>query len=103
MPEGSYQAFLMQEGIELARAEIREGFFELLSESQQIKSNKNLQIDIVQNGRHIGTFLLRQEKAGGVYRSALELSEDLKGINFPHLTAYLREKPGLLKKAEDII
>ena len=103
MPEGSYQVFLMQEGIELARAEMRDGFFELLADSEKIRSSRNLQIDIVQKGRHIGTFLLSQEKAGRMYRSALELSEDLKGINFHQLTACVQDKPGLFKRAEEII
>ena len=103
MPEGTYQAFLMQEGIELARAEMRDGFFEVLADSEKIRSSRNLQIDIVQKGRHIGTFLLSQEKSGRMYRSALELSEDLKGINFHQLTACLQDKPGLFKRAEEII
>ncbi len=103
MPEGAYQAFLMQGGIELARAEMRGGFFEFLVDSEKVRYGRNLQIDIVQRGRHIGTFLLSQEQSGSMYRSALELSEDLKGINFHQLTVFLREKPGLFKRSEEII
>ena len=103
MPEGSYRAFLMQGGIELARAGIRDGFFEILVDGEKIRSSRNLQIDIVQKGNHIGTFLLNQEQTGGMYRPALEIADDLKGVNFHVLTGRLKDKPGLFNRAEDII
>ncbi len=103
MPEGTYMASLIHEGFELSRGIIQNGFIELYAENEMIGSAKNLQIDILQSGRHIGTFLLKKEKKEGFFISALELSEETKGINFGLLTGRLRSKVGLLKKAEDII
>ncbi len=103
MPAGNYGASLRCEGTEISRAELREGLFELKSESSLIKKTKNLQIDILQNGKHIGTFLLKREKADEFFVSAMELSQELKGINFRVLTAPLKGKPGLLKNAEALI
>ena len=103
MPEGDYHAVLKHEGIELARAEIRRGLFELKAESKVVRESANLQIDIVQKGRHIGTFLLRKEKGDNLFISALELSEEVKGLKFGALSGRLRQKPGLLKKGEHII
>jgi len=39
----------------------------------------------------------------GSYVSAIELSEDLKDLRVRELTAGLLTRPGLLKKAEDLI
>jgi pyruvate,orthophosphate dikinase len=103
MPEGNYKASLIREGIELSRATVRRGFFELKAESEPVRRGKNLQIDILQNGRHIGTFLLTRAQPDEFFVSALELSEELKRTNLKFLTALVREKPGLFKKAEDII
>ena len=103
MPEGDYNAVLKHDGIELARAEIRRGLFELKAESRVARESANLQIDIVQKGRHIGTFLLRKEKGDNLFISALELSEEVKGLKFGALSGRLRQKPGLLRKGEDII
>jgi pyruvate, orthophosphate dikinase len=103
LPEGNYRASLLHEGIELARTGIREGFFELKAESIRVAQAKNLQIDIIQNGRHIGTFLLKRETNDGFFVSALELSEETRDINFGLLTHQLQGKIGLAKKAEDII
>lgn len=103
MPEGNYRASLIREGIELSRSMIEQGFFELKAGSELVKKEKNLQIDIIQNGRHIGTFLLTRSRPDEFFGSALELSEELKGINLKLLAAPLKEKPGLFKKAEDII
>jgi len=103
MPRGSYQASLMHQGRELSRTEIQEGFFELKTDSTSIRSARDLQLDIIQQGRHIGTFLLKSEKADTFFSPALELAEELRGINFKHLTAYLHDRIGLLRIAEDII
>lgn len=103
LPEGNYQASLMHEGIEISRSELRDGYFELKADSGLIADARNLQIDIVQTGRHLGTFLLKRGKKEGYFISALELSEEIKDINFGILTAPLRGKVGLLKKSEDII
>jgi hypothetical protein len=103
MPAGSYQACLIHDGLEVSRTEMDGGAFLLKAESGLIMNTKNLQVDILQKGRHIGTFLLKREKADGYFLSALELTGELKGINFTHLTSFLRKRPGLLKRAEDII
>jgi len=103
IPEGSYHASLMNEGIEISRGVLRAGYFELQADSSLIATAKNLQIDIVQNGRHIGTFLLKREKKDGFFISALELSEEIRDINFGFLTHPLSDKVGLSKKAEDVI
>lgn len=103
IPAGSYQASLIHQGVELSRSDIHEGYFEVSSGSDLIEKAKNLQIDILQNGRHIGTFLLKREKREGFFISALELSEEVRDVNFILLAGRLRNKVGLLKKAEDII
>ena len=103
IPDGNYKASLIHEGIELARTGIQEGFFELQADSSPVAQAKNLQIDIIQNGRHIGTFLLKREINNGFFVSALELSEETRDINFGLLTHQLQGKVGLVKKAEDII
>ncbi len=103
IPEGDYVASLIHEGVELSRAVIHEGYFELHSDTERTEKAKNLQIDILQSGRHIGTFLLKKEKQEGVFISALELSQETEDINFGLLTGRLRSKVGLLKKADDII
>jgi len=103
MPEGNYRASLIREGMELSKSIIEQGNFELKAESSLLKKEKNLQIDIIQNGKHIGTFLLTRSRPDEFFGSALELSEELKGINLKLLTAPLKEKPGLFRKAEDIV
>ncbi|MEJ2697800.1 MAG: PEP-utilizing enzyme [Candidatus Sulfobium sp.] len=103
MPEGKYQARLMHEGSELARNDIRDGYFELEVESDLVTRAKNLQVDVVRQGRHVGTFLLKREKKGEFFFSATELSEELRGVDLKRLTAGIQEKVGLLKKAEDIV
>lgn len=103
IPEGDYVASLIHEGVELSRTGFHKGYFELHSETARTGRARNLQIDILQNGRHIGTFLLKKEKQEGVFISALELSQEIKDINFGLLTGRLRSKVGLLKKADDII
>ena len=65
MPQGDYEASLIHEGKELSRSGLNEGFFEIEAASGLIAQAKNLQVDIIQNGRHIGTFLLKKEKEGG--------------------------------------
>ena len=104
LPAGDYKASLIQSGSELARTAIGQGYFELKAQSERVKQAKDLQIDIIQgNGRHIGTFLLKKESSDGFYISAVELSEELKGMDFKRLTIPLRDKVGLLQKAEEII
>jgi pyruvate,orthophosphate dikinase len=103
MPEGAYQALLMQEGREISRIGIQDGFFEFKTDRELLKRARNLQIDIIQNGRHIGTFLLKREKVDAFFVSAMELSQELQGIQFKRLTSPLQGKPGFLKNAEDLI
>jgi pyruvate,orthophosphate dikinase len=103
MPGGDYQACLMYEGRELSRVAVERGFFELTADAELVQEAKNLQIDVIQGGRHIGTFLLKKEKPRGFFSSAMELSEELKGTNFKNLTAYVQDRPGLLTHAEAIV
>lgn len=103
MPEGRYQARLMREGSEFARSDLDDGYFALKTGAAAVAEAKNLQIDIVQKGRHIGTFLIKREKQGEFFVPASELSEELRGMDLKRLTARLRGKVGLLKKAEEII
>jgi len=103
MPPGEYEASLMHEGKELARSGMNEGYFELEAASGLIARASNLQVDIIQNGRHIGTFLLKKEKEGGFFSSALELSRDIQGVNFRALTAPLEKRVGILRRAERLI
>ncbi|MDA8168963.1 MAG: PEP-utilizing enzyme [Nitrospiraceae bacterium] len=103
MPAGDYQASLIESGIELSRDRLKDGRFELAMDAGRLKKTGSLQIDIIQNGRHIGTFLLKREDAGGFYTPALELSEELRGLDLKTLTSRLKDRPGLLRKAEGII
>ncbi|HTR45468.1 MAG TPA: hypothetical protein VMH06_07135, partial [Thermodesulfovibrionales bacterium] len=103
MPEGEYHASLMREGRELARAALSRGLFEFEVPQDALRGTTNLQIDVIQRGRHIGTFLLTREKADGFFASAQELSREVAGIDFRQRTALLAEKPGLLQSAEKII
>lgn len=65
--EGNLEACLIQSGAELSRTALERGYFELNAGSEQVKNARDLQIDIVQSGRHIGTFLLKKESTDGVY------------------------------------
>jgi pyruvate,orthophosphate dikinase len=103
MPPGDYEASLNRSGVELSRDVLRKGYFEFTAERSRIAEARDLQIDIIQSGRHIGTFLLKKEKAGGLYLSAVELSEELASFDLTRLTAPLRDKIGLLQKAEEIV
>jgi pyruvate,orthophosphate dikinase len=103
MPPGDYDARLMHEGKELARSVLKEGYFELEAASGPIAQANNLQVDIVQNGRHIGTYLLKKEITGGFFESALELAQDIQDINFKSLTAPLEARVGLFRRAERLI
>jgi pyruvate,orthophosphate dikinase len=103
MPEGDYEASLVRSGAQLARAVLAKGYFELRVPRAVIEEARELQIDILQAGRHIGTFLLKQERTGGSYRSAVELSEDIAGADLQRLTAPIRGQVGLLRRAEEII
>ncbi|MDA8171990.1 MAG: PEP-utilizing enzyme [Nitrospiraceae bacterium] len=106
MPAGDYSVSLIKAGEELARSPIASGgSFELAAESALTSEAPDLQIDILQNGRHIGTFLLKRGKGGAFpfYTPAFELSEEIKGVDFNLLTRPLEGRPGLLRKAEDIV
>lgn len=104
MPVGNYYASLIKGGVELDRAPITEGgAFELRAASALTAKARDLQLDIIQDGRHIGTFLLKREKSGGFYTPAVELSDEIKGVDFKALTGPLESRPGLLRKAEDIV
>ena len=103
MPEGDYDSRLMHEGKELSRSALRCGSFEFKVDASLIREAKNLQIDIVQKGRHVGTFLLKREKPDEFYTSAIELSDDLRELAPHKLVAPLSNRPGLLKRAEEII
>jgi hypothetical protein len=103
LPAGDYSASLIQSGVEIARAGIKEGYFELKAEARRVMEAPDLQIDILQNGRHIGTFLLKRAAGGGLYTPAVELSQELKGFDFTLLAGRLRGRPGLFKKAEELI
>ena len=103
MPQGEYEAVLNQSGAELSRSVLRSGVFSFSADSRRIAATRDLQIDIVRSGRHVGTFLLKKENNGGLYLSAVELSEDLAGMDLTRLTSPVKDKPGLLWKAEDIV
>ncbi len=104
MPAGNYHASLIMGGVELARASVDEGGgFELAAGSAQAGQARDLQLDIIQNGRHIGTFLLKRGKKGGFYTPAIELSDEIGGVDFKVLTRPLEGRPGLLRKAEEIV
>ncbi|MBI4849669.1 MAG: hypothetical protein HY808_14055 [Nitrospirae bacterium] len=103
IPEGKYVVCLMRGGIEITRDEIREGFFRLTADFALIDAAKNLQLDIIQNGRHIGTFLLKKEIQGGIFASAIEVSQDLQGIRLRALVDSVKEWEGIRKAAEGII
>ena len=103
MPEGDYDSRLMHEGKELSRSALRNGSFDFKVDAIRIREAKNLQIDVVQKGRHVGTFLLKREKPDEFYTSAIELSDDLRELSPHKLVASLRNRPGLLKRAEEII
>ncbi len=103
IPEGNYEASLNQSGVELSRVVLRNGSFVFKADSTSIARARDLQIDIGQSGRHIGTFLLKKSNANGLYISAVELSKELAGIDLTLLTSPLRDKAGLLRKAEDIV
>ena len=77
----------MHEGKALARSGLSQGYFELSAGSDILEQARNLQIDIIQSGRHIGTFLVKKEQTGGHFSSALEVSDDIQGIPFASLTA----------------
>ncbi len=103
MPEGDYESRLMHEGKEVSRSQIRDSSFAFKVDAILIQEAKNLQIDVVQKGKHVGTFLLKRERPDEFYTSAIELSDDLRDLAPHRLVAPLRDRPGLLKKAEEII
>lgn len=103
LPEGKTEACLIEAGNEIERVEILDGAFELFTTKEIFETAPSLQIDIVQQGRHIGTFLLKRESHHGNFISAVELSRDLEGINLRRLNESVQDKPGLREKSEKII
>jgi len=103
LPEGQYIICLMNGGIEIARNDLRAGSFRLITDSSAIETAGNLQLDVVQNGRHIGTFLLKKETRGGVFASAIEVSQDLRGIRAVALVDSVKEWDGIKRTAEMLI
>jgi len=103
MPEGSYEIHLISSGKEIARSPIEKGYFQLRAPSNTLAEAKSLQLDVIQSGKHIGTFLLKKESAGGIFVSALDISKDLQGIPFKSLSGSISGKRGLLRKGEEII
>ncbi|MBI5074328.1 MAG: hypothetical protein HZB62_04070 [Nitrospirae bacterium] len=76
---------------------------ELTADTKKTSSAASLQIDIIQQGRHIGTFLLKRAHPNEFFTSAFELSAEAQEINLSCLTVGVRNKPGLLNDAESII
>jgi pyruvate,orthophosphate dikinase len=103
MPDGDYEASLTAQGVELSRSPLMRGYFEFAADSGSIAAARDLQIDIIQAGMHIGTFLLKKERSGGLYSSAIELSAELAGVDLTRLSLPLRDKVGLMQRAEEII
>ncbi len=86
MTKGDYEASLIQSGVELVRVGLRNGSFNFKADSARIAEDLDLQIDIIQSGRHIGTFLMKKMKADGLYVSAVELSKELADKDLMLLT-----------------
>src|ERR1700690_587262 len=103
IPEGTYEASLMRDGSELSRTILRKGYMELTANLSLIRSVRRLQIDITQKGKHIGTFLLKRERPDDFFATAFELSEEIQNLDLSRLTAGVRDKPGLINEAENIV
>ena len=103
MPDGTYEAYLMRDGSELSRTFLRKGYMELTADTTLIRSIGRLQIDIIQKGKHIGTFLLKRESPDDFFATAFEISEEIRNLDLARLTAGVRDKPGLLSEAENIV
>ena len=103
VPPGYYEASLNKSGVVLSRSALQNGYFEFAVDSKRIAEARDLQLDIIQTGRHVGTFLLKKETAGGLYISAVELSGEIASFDLTRLTAPLHDKVGLLQKAEEIV
>jgi len=102
-PEGNYEACLMLEGSELCRTLLRKGYMELTADTNLIRGVGRLQIDIIQKGKHIGTFLLKRERPDDFFTTAFELSEEVRSLDLNRLTDGVRDKPGLFSEAENIV
>jgi pyruvate, orthophosphate dikinase len=103
LPHGNYEASLNKSGVELSRSTLQNGYFEFTASSRRIAEARDLQLDIIQSGRHVGTFLLKKETDGGLYISAVELSDEIAFLDLTRLTTPLHDKVGLLQKAEEIV
>jgi pyruvate,orthophosphate dikinase len=103
MPEGAYEITLMQSGVERARSGLREGYFELVVPTPVVAGARNLQLDVVQKGRHVGTFVMKRDAREGPYVSAFELSEELRWVDFKMLDDMLKGRTGLQRAGERVI
>ncbi|UCG77514.1 MAG: hypothetical protein JSV21_07985 [Nitrospirota bacterium] len=103
LPEDGYIMTLMQGGREIGRTRLNKGYFELYTDVSIDDMSGNVQLDLIRSGRHIGTFLLKREAAGGQYASAFEISEELRDYNFRAMNDALKDKKGLQEKGENII
>ncbi|MEJ2192852.1 MAG: PEP-utilizing enzyme [Nitrospirota bacterium] len=103
MPGDDYAIVLLQRGTELDRAGIKDGEFELRAPAEAVGEEGNLQLDVLRGARHVGTFLLRKEQRGGPYTSALELSRELRDMDFKMLTDMVQGRRGLERAAEALV
>lgn len=103
-PEGAgVEAVLIASGAELARAQLIDGRFELTFDLVASDNATAMQIDIVQAGRHIGTFLLKREMADGSALSIAQRARDLVGADLRALHDCLGNSPSLQARAQKII
>ena len=103
LPDGQYQVALVRGGIVIAREELTQGFFKVHVAAGDIGGGRDLQLDLMQAGRHIGTFLVKKEAREGAYVSAFEISRDLKGISFNALMESVKELEGIRRNGEELV
>ncbi|RMG67084.1 MAG: hypothetical protein D6710_11785 [Nitrospirae bacterium] len=103
LPESSYQIRLIAEGKVISEAEIKGDIFSLTVNKKDFEDFKHLQIDIIQKGRHIGTFLIKTPEQAGPLISALEVAKEVEGLNLRGLVRLIENRYGLRKKAEHLV
>jgi hypothetical protein len=103
LPEGTYQLILLSEGKTLSKTETKDGTFSFWIEREDFQKLGHLQIDFLQKGRHIGTFLIKAIKEAGPLTSAMEVSMELEGINLRRLVRLVEGRYGLKRKAEHLV
>ncbi len=105
LPQGTYEVCLISSGVEKARTVLDEsGGFSLNVPREVMDASASLQLDVVQKGRHIGTFLMKRAPGtSGHYASALEIADELEAFNFKALDERLSERPGLQSTGQKII